>query len=297
MSLLDFESHNSFESAVSPFREMAAYEALWTEQGATFKTIADKFRNTSGSTLPSELVPDSTIDTFKLKLKEILDKYNVEDFGVRVHGAGEYPEKLRDARHPIEVLYYQGWWDLVNTPSVAVVGSRKVSEDGARRTRKLVKCLVQDGFTIVSGLAEGVDTNAHRTALEMGGKTIAVIGTPLSHNYPKQNVDLQKTIRENYLLISQVPFQRYLDQDYRSNRIFFPERNVTMSALTKATIIIEASNTSGTLTQARAALAQGRKLFILESCFQNSELSWPARFEAQGAIRVKEYEDIRMHLK
>ncbi|KGD79704.1 DNA-binding protein [Tatumella morbirosei] len=297
MSLLDFESHNSFESAVSPFREMAAYEALWTEQGATFKTIADKFRNTSAATLPSELVPDSTIDKFKSKIIEILNKYNVEDFGVRVHGAGEYPEKLRDARHPIEVLYYQGWWDLVNTPSVAVVGSRKVSEEGARRTRKLVKCLVQDGFTIVSGLAEGVDTNAHRTALEMGGKTIAVIGTPLSHNYPKQNIDLQKTIRENYLLISQVPFQRYLNQDYRSNRIFFPERNITMSALTKATVIIEASDTSGTLTQARAALAQGRKLFILESCFQNKSISWPAKYEALGAIRVKDYNDVREHLK
>ncbi|HBQ0351294.1 DNA-processing protein DprA [Klebsiella pneumoniae] len=297
MSLLDFASHNSFERAVSPFREMAAYEALWTEQGATFKTIADKFRHAHGSVLPSELVPDSTIESFKSKLKSILDKYNVEDFGVRVHGAGEYPEKLRDARHPIEVLYYQGWWDLVNTPSVAVVGSRKVSEEGARRTKKLVKCLVKDGFTIVSGLAEGVDTCAHETALEMGGNTIAVIGTPLSHNYPKQNVKLQKKIRENFLLISQVPFQRYLDQDYRSNRIFFPERNVTMSALTKATIIVEASDTSGTLTQARAALAQGRKLFILESCFQNPSISWPAKYEALGAIRVSDYDDIRKQLK
>lgn len=69
MSLLDFASHNSFERAVSPFREMAAYEALWTEQGATFKTIADKFRHAHGSVLPSELVPDSTIESFKSKLK------------------------------------------------------------------------------------------------------------------------------------------------------------------------------------------------------------------------------------
>ncbi|WP_250205809.1 DNA-processing protein DprA, partial [Escherichia coli] len=98
-------------------------------------------------------------------------------------------------------------------------------------------------------------------------------------------------------LISQVPFHRYLEQDYRSNRIFFPERNVTMSALTEATIIIEASETSGTLTQARAALAQGRKLFILESCFRNPSITWPARFEAQGAIRVRNYEDIRRHLR
>ena len=297
MSSLDFASHNSFERAVSPFREMAAYEALWTEQGATFKTIADKFRHAEGCILPSELVPESTIEHFKSKLISIFDKFNVEDIGVRVHGAGEYPQKLRDARHPIEVLYYQGWWDLVNTPSVAVVGSRKVSDEGVRRTRKLVRCLVNDGVTIVSVLAEGVDTCAHKTALEFGGKTIAVIGTPLSHNYPKQNSELQKKIREELLLISQVPFQRYLDQDFRSNRIFFPERNVTMSALTEATIIVEASDTSGTLIQARAALAQGRKLFILDSCFHNSSISWPAKYEAQGAIRVRDYDDIRKHLR
>ena len=88
-----------------------------------------------------------------------------------------------------------------------------------------------------------------------------------------------------------------MDQDFRSNRIFFPERNVTMSALTEATIIVEASDTSGTLIQARAALAQGRKLFILDSCFHNSSISWPAKYEAQGAIRVRDYDDIRKHLR
>ena len=297
MSQLDFGSPDPFERAISPFEEMAAYEALWSEKGATFKTIADKFREAPEGAVPSDLVAGSTIAAFKARLKEIMSRYAVKDIGIRVHGAGEYPEKLRDARNPVEVIYYQGWWDLVNTRSVAVVGSRKVSDEGARRTRKLVKCLVEDGFTIVSGLAEGVDTNAHQAALALGGKTIAVIGTPLSHHYPKQNSELQQTIRDNYLLISQVPFQRYLEQDYRSNRIFFPERNITMSALTEATIIIEASETSGTLTQARAALAQGRKLFILESCFQNPSITWPARFEAQGAIRVKDYEDIRRNLR
>ncbi|HBC7422431.1 MULTISPECIES: DNA-processing protein DprA [Enterobacterales] len=297
MSQLDFGSPDPFERAISPFEEMAAYEALWSEKGATFKTIADKFREAPEGAVPSDLVAGSTIAAFKARLKEIMSRYAVKDIGIRVHGAGEYPEKLRDARNPVEVIYYQGWWDLVNTRSVAVVGSRKVSDEGARRTRKLVKCLVEDGFTIVSGLAEGVDTNAHQAALALGGKTIAVIGTPLSHQYPKQNSELQQTIRDNYLLISQVPFQRYLEQDYRSNRIFFPERNITMSALTEATIIIEASETSGTLTQARAALAQGRKLFILESCFQNPSITWPARFEAQGAIRVKDYEDIRRNLR
>ena len=80
------------------------------------------------------------------------------------------------------------------------------------------------------------------------------------------------------------------------NRLFFPERNVTMSALTEATVIVEAGETSGTLIQARAALHQGRKLLILESCFQNRALTWPERFEKKGAIRVRDYDDIKRAL-
>ena len=99
-----------------------------------------------------------------------------------------------------------------------------------------------------------------------------------------------------WLLISQVPIRRYEKQDYRCNRLFFPERNVTMSALTTATMIVEAGETSGTLIQARAALQQGRKLFILDSCFKNKGLTWPHSFASKGAIRVTDYDDIKVHL-
>ncbi len=283
------------ENVVTPTREMGAYEALWCEPRASFKTLADKFRAAQNA-LPSQLVPPERIERYRELVSQIVEQYRVDQFGIRVNGIQEYPAKLRDARNPVEVFYYQGWWDLVFSPSVAVVGSRKVSEDGIRRTRKLVKHLVEDDYTIVSGMAEGVDTVAHTTALELNGRTIAILGTPLSHVYPKQNHELQKAIREHHLLISQVPFKHYEDQDYRVNRKFFPERNITMSALTMATVIVEASDTSGTLYQARAALAQGRKLFILESCFHNSAISWPEKFAQKGAIRVQSYEDIKQHL-
>jgi DNA processing protein len=274
---------------------MAAYEALWSEAGSSFKKIADKFR-TAPDAIPSDLVPEAKIEEFAKLLQIVLAKHDVKKFGVRVHGAGEYPEKLRDAKHPIELLYYQGWWELINTPSIAVVGARKVSEEGARRTRKIVKFLVDDGYTIVSGLADGVDTAAHRAALEFNGKTIAVIGTPLSHAYPKNNLELQNKIRDEHLIISQVPFSAYIDSHYKVTRSFFPARNITMSALTQATVIIEASDTSGTLYQARAAINQGRKLFILDSCFQNKDITWPEKYEKKGAIRVKDYSDIKSHL-
>jgi DNA processing protein len=278
--------------AISPLLEMGAYEALWADKTASFKTIADKFRARPDA-LPSDFVMPAIAGDFGKRAVSILNEAGVTRFGVRINGAGEYPKKLRDADHPVELLYYQGWWDLVESPCVAVVGTREPSEEGKRRAVKLTQCLVQDGFTVVSGLAKGIDSIAHRTAIESGGRTIAVIGTPLSSSYPKENRDLQRRIADEFLLVSQVPVYRYSTQDWRLNRLFFPERNVTMSALTLGTVIIEAEETSGTLVQARAAIRQGRKLFILDSCFRNPNLTWPSRFEGLGAIRVRDYEDVR----
>src|SRR5260370_3626460 len=104
-------------------------------------------------------------------------KANVERFGVRVLGAGEYPDKLRDADYPVAVLYYRGWWDLVNSRSVAAVGTRTPSEGGMKRARTLVRELVKYGFTIVSGLAQGIDRVPHETAIEECGRTTAVLAT------------------------------------------------------------------------------------------------------------------------
>jgi DNA processing protein len=216
----------------------------------------------------------------------------VHQFGVRINHAGDYPVKLRDARHPVELLYYRGSWEFTETRCIAVVGSRDASDDGIKRATRLGRELVDRGFTVVSGLAKGVDSAAHNAAIANGGRTIAVVGTPLGVCYPKENVTLQETIAREHLLISQVPVLRYGLQAPPQNRLFFPERNVTMSALTEGTIIVEAGDTSGTLTQARAALHQGRKLFILDSCFHRPNITWPSRFEAEGAVRVRTPDDI-----
>jgi len=282
-------------NSISPMREMGAYEALWAKTNATFKRLAEKFRSRPDA-VPSDFVSPVVADKFAQEAIEVLKRAKVVRFGVRVHGAGEYPVRLREALYPVELLYYQGWWDLVESRCVAVVGTRTPSLDAVKRTKALVGRLVGDGFTIVSGLAKGIDTVAHETAITEGGLTIAVIGTALSRAYPSQNRALQERISEEYLLISQVPVIRSAHQGPAQNRIFFPERNVTMSALTQATIIVEAGDTSGTLVQANAALKQGRKLFILDSCFRNPALTWPARLQAHGAIRVREYDEIAKHL-
>ena len=147
----------------------------------------------------------------------------ISHFGVRVHGAGEYPEKLRDATHPIEFLYYQGWWDLVGVPirlpssapairrptaSLGRVGSRANSS-------ATTSPLYRDWPLASIGLP-------HDTAIEHQGRTIAVIGTPLSRVYPKDHEGLQRYIADHFLVVSPVPVKRYESQDYRRNRFFFP---------------------------------------------------------------------------
>jgi DNA processing protein len=296
-AIMSYMSHAAIalRDAISPWVEMGAYEALWSKAGASFKQIADSFKANPGA-VPSDFVQPSVAEKFAQQVMEIFRRANVNRFGVRVHGAGEYPQHLRKAEHPVELLYYRGWWDLVDSPCVAVVGTRMPTPEGIARAAKLVKALVRDNFTIVSGLASGVDTIAHKTAIEAGGHTIGVIGTPLSSSYPEGNAELQQQIAETFLLLSQVPVVRHSFQTPYHNKFFFPARNVTMAALSLATVIVEAGETSGTLTQARAALHQGKQLFILDSCFQDTSLTWPSYYEKQGAVRVKDYEDIRSRL-
>ncbi|CAJ4330888.1 SMF family protein [Burkholderia pseudomallei] len=283
--------------AINTRIEIGAYEHLWMQPGTTTKTLAQLFEQNPGS-LPSDLVDGEVAERTAGKVVSQLHKRGIRRFGIRINGARDYPSRLRDAKEPIEMLYFLGSWELAEVPRrVAVIGARIVSPQGAARTRRLVRELVEHGYTIVSGLALGVDTIAHTTAIEYRGRTIAVIGTPISEVYPRENAELQRRIAEEHLLVSQVPVLRYKSQTPQWNRRFFPERNKTMSALTEATIIVEAGEASGTLIQARAALQQGRKLFILESNFQNPDLTWPAKYEKQGAIRVRELEDIQTALQ
>ena len=116
-----------------------------------------------------------------------------------------------------------------------------------------------------------------------------------SDSSPACALQSRSRIAEKHLVISQVPIVQYSQPDVSANSDFFPARNATMSASTEATIIIEAGEMSGALVQARHALKQNRKLFILESCFQNPSVRWPETFAKQGAIRVADYEDVRRH--
>jgi DNA processing protein len=294
--LMFAESELFCQNLISPVQEIAAYEYLWTQYPSVPKLA--KLFSAFNHELPSVIARKQNaspgmIEAIKCKIADLLP---FRRFSTLFYGDLEYPKTLQDAKNPVELLYYQGNLDLLSSKAVAVVGSRKPTNEGRRRARKIARLLVDNDFTVMSGLATGIDTEAHLSAIEAGGRTISVIGTSLNQAYPKENAEIQRQIAEEFLLISQVPFYQYSLQDYRSNRGFFPERNKTMSALSQATIIVEASETSGTLIQARAALQQGRKLFILKSCFDKG-LEWPERFLNRGAIKVEDGSEILEQLR
>ena len=288
---LAFNTEKDRYKPISPALEMGAYEALWLEKGASFKRIAERFSNDPYA-LPSDFVSPSNAEKATKEVIERFKKAGIKQYGVRVNRAGDYPLKLRDAEHPIELLYYQGNWEISELRGIAIIGSRQASDIGKAKAALLAQELVKKNFVVVSGLARGIDVSVHLSAIKHGGKTIAVIGTPIDSYYPREHKELQTFIAHNHLLISQVPVLRYSLQDPKQNRFFFPERNITMSALTLGTIIVEAGETSGTLTQARAAIKQGRKLFILNSCFERKDITWPHKYLEQGAIRVRTMDDI-----
>lgn len=175
-------------------------------------------------------------------------------------------------------LYVAGAPDLLKLATrVSIVGSRKASPDGLKRAARLARELVARGVTIVSGLAEGIDTAAHTTAIEARGRTIAVLGTSLDKVYPSKNRALQTRIMEEHLALSQFA----PGQPTRPSN--FPRRNRVMALISEATVIVEAGDTSGALSQGWEALRLGRQLWIMKAVAEDSRLSWPKEMREYGA--------------
>jgi DNA processing protein len=165
---------------------------------------------------------------------------------------------------------------------VAIVGSRKASAQGLARARKLATRLCERGIVVVSGLAAGIDTAAHRATLAAGGRTLAVLGTPLDQVYPKTNMALQHRLMREHLCLSQFPAGAPIQ---RKN---FPMRNRTMALFSDATVIIEATDTSGSLAQGWEALRLGRGLFIAQSVTEDATVSWPTKMRYYGGQVLSE---------
>jgi DNA processing protein len=184
-------------------------------------------------------------------------------------------------------LYVAGDRALLRaTPKVSIVGSRRASEEGLRRAAKLARILAEHHVVVVSGLAEGIDAAAHRSAIDNKGRTIAVIGTPLDECYPRKNAGLQAEIASQHLLVSQfAPGTSVRRQN-------FPIRNRTMALLVDASVIVEAGNTSGSLSQGWEVLRLGRALYIMKSVLERAGLEWPSKMLSYGAQVLDEPEEL-----
>jgi DNA processing protein len=164
----------------------------------------------------------------------------------------DYPVYLREIADPPVVLWVQGATEVLGRPSVAIVGSRDAMTSSLLVARQLARGLVEAGLTVVSGLAVGVDTAAHEGALEAGGTTVAVLGSGLGHIYPKANRALAGLIARTGAVVTELP------PDAPPRGRHFPLRNRIISGLSRGTVVVEASDRSGSLSTARQALDQGR---------------------------------------
>lgn len=183
-----------------------------------------------------------------------------------------------EAKYAPERIFAHGDTELLKKGGrVSIVGSRNASPGGLSRARRLAQLVCANGGVVISGLALGIDAAAHRGAIDAGGKTIGIIGTPLDRFYPKENADLQRLIMREHLCISQFSVGR------PTGRRDFPIRNRTMALFSDATVIIEAGESSGSLSQGWEALRLGRGLFIAKWLLDRTELKWPEQMMHYGA--------------
>jgi DNA processing protein len=190
---------------------------------------------------------------------------------------GEFPARLRDIREAPPFLFASGTL-LANDFGMSVVGSRKASERGHQVARAAARILVDKGLTVIAGLAEGIDTTAHETALECNGRTVAFIGTGITRHYPARNRGLQEEISRRGLILSQ------FWPDAPPTRHSFPIRNGAMSGYGMGTIVIEAGETSGTRIQARVAVEHGRPVILTDVVARGTK--WGAALVGRPGVHV-----------
>lgn len=198
----------------------------------------------------------------------------------------EYPRLLRQIPHPPPVLYVRGKLTYEDEWSLAVVGTRRASAYGREVTRAFVSDLVRNKITIVSGLARGVDAEAHRAALEAGGRTIAVLGCGIDVTYPPEHDKLARTIAEHGALVTEYPVGT------KPDAVNFPARNRIISGMSLGVLLVEGDETSGAIITADFALEQDREVFAVPGNIFRRESRGPNRLiresRAKSVTRVQD---------
>ena len=198
-----------------------------------------------------------------------------------------YPKQLYGIKKSPQRLYAEGNIKLLNTPGIAIIGSRKPTKYGEKMTKKFARELSSYGLTIISGLAEGIDSIAHYTTLDVLGNTIAVLPCGMKNIFPKENIKLYEHILENNgLIISE--YEANVEAD--SNK--FLERNRIVAGLSIGVLVVEGGYRSGTSVTAKIAKKQEKNVFCIPSSLENSKGLTPNKLIKEGAFLVTEVEDI-----
>jgi DNA processing protein len=220
-----------------------------------------------------------------------IERWQARGFEVLPFSDRAYPENLRVVENRPPLLFVQGRLITDDRRAVSVIGTRQPSAGGRELARGIARALALGGFTVASGLAAGVDAEAHRAVLELESserprvaRTIAVLGTGLGEVYPPEHADLQADIAARGALVS------HFWPDTPPTRNSFPARNAIMSGLTLGSVIVEAGEHSGTRIQARHALAQGRVVVLMPPALQ---CDWARELAEQpGVVVTKEAADV-----
>lgn len=197
-----------------------------------------------------------------------------------------YPIKIKECLPDYKPIYYRGNLSLLDKPSIAIVGSRKASSYGKSCARALAKCAVEYGAVVVSGLALGIDYEAHSACLENGGETIAVLANGVDVFYPKRNQALQKRIEETGLLLSEY------EDGTRAQRYTFPVRNRIISAISDAIVIVEAGSRSGSLITAECAQEQGKEVYSIPGNITSPGSLGTNKLIRDGAVPLINFDEL-----
>jgi DNA processing protein len=208
-----------------------------------------------------------------------------EKIAIWERGAGEFPIELMDLSHPPDRLYVMGQAEALATPRVSIVGTRKSTSYGERVTRSLTTTLVRAGVSVISGMARGIDGVAHRTALEAGGRTVAVLGTGIDVPYPAGHRHLHRMIADKGLVLSESP------PGMTAHKGAFPKRNRIIAALAPVTIVIEAGHKSGALNTASQALELGRIVAAVPGPIDSEQSAGSNQLLRDGAVVIASVAD------
>ena len=212
-------------------------------------------------------------------LKNKVDVISIQD--------EEYPEILRNIYDPPLLFYIRGNKEILNHDSIAIIGCRECSKYGKNIAQELAYNISKNRINIVSGLAKGIDAEAHRGCILSEGKTIAVLGNGLDTIYPQENIPLAKKILEKGgAIISEYPLGE------RPQKQNFPERNRIVSGMSKGVIVVEAKEKSGTLITVDFALEQGRDVFVVPGNINNDNSKGTNELIKQGAKIITNYKDV-----